>query len=58
MYWLEGYCLLVGAMINQAIDDARKGDKEAEEWLMTTGIGWADIFDIQITPEYVNSRIK
>ncbi len=54
----EGYCILVGAMINQAIDDARKGDKEAEEWLMTTGIEWADIFGVRITPGFIRERIK
>jgi len=58
MFWIEGYCQFVGAMINQAIDDARKGDTEAEEWLLTTGIQWAGVFDIELTPEYIHSRIK
>jgi hypothetical protein len=42
----EGFNLLVIRVIEKAYKDARNGDVEAEDWLLSEGIDWAEIIGV------------
>jgi len=54
----DEYRYLAVAVITQAINDAAGGDDRAMDWLLTTGLAWADVVGIYLTPATMRRRVQ
>ena len=53
----DGLIRLVNAVMIQAITDAKRGSKEALDWLKTDAALWLEAIGIEYSPENINRII-